>query len=78
MSLSRRIDVFVGSTPSPADSRTLVVYLLGTAIPESSSTHVPAIVKIEKTPYDPEEVVSLASPAAWEKLEVVRSAYGRE
>jgi len=49
-----------------------VAYLLGTAIPASSSSRVPAIVKIEKTPYDPEEVVSLTSPAAWEKLEVVR------
>jgi hypothetical protein len=59
-------------TARSADPRTLVAYLLGTAIPASSSSRVPAIVKIEKTPYDPEEVVSLTSPAAWEKLEVVR------
>lgn len=55
-----------------ADPRSLVVYLLGTAIPASSSERTPAIIKIEKTPYDPQEVVGLTSPIAWEKLETVR------
>ncbi|CEQ42269.1 SPOSA6832_04088 [Sporobolomyces salmonicolor] len=36
------------------DSRALVVYLLGTAIPEGSDERVPAILKVEKTPYAPD------------------------
>ncbi|ORY87410.1 HIT-like domain-containing protein [Leucosporidium creatinivorum] len=72
-SASTILDSFEFERTLSEDSRTLVVYLLGTAIPASSSSRVPAIVKIEKTPYDPEEVVALTSPAAWEKLEVVLS-----
>lgn len=60
-----------------ADPRSLVVYLLGTAIPASSSERTPAIIKIEKTPYDPQEVVGLTSPTAWEKLETVRRSMKR-
>ncbi|GAA5911900.1 hypothetical protein JCM5296_006639 [Sporobolomyces johnsonii] len=53
------------------DSRALVVYLLGTAIPEGSGERVPAILKVEKTPYAPGEVQALATTEAWSRLDMV-------
>ncbi|GAA5833787.1 hypothetical protein JCM5353_003316 [Sporobolomyces roseus] len=52
------------------DPKELVVYLLGTAVPENSQERAPAILKIEKTPYSPGEAVSLASVEAWSRLEM--------
>ncbi|GAA5934726.1 uncharacterized protein JCM15063_003052 [Sporobolomyces koalae] len=51
------------------DPRELVVFLLGSAVPEGGSIRAPAILKIEKTPYLPGEAVSLASTDAWSRLE---------
>ncbi|GAA5952853.1 hypothetical protein JCM3765_002986 [Sporobolomyces pararoseus] len=51
------------------DPRALVVYLLGSAVPEGSEQRAPAILKVEKTPYEPGEAVSLASAEAWSRLE---------
>ncbi|GAA5832611.1 hypothetical protein JCM3766R1_004264 [Sporobolomyces carnicolor] len=52
------------------DARALVVYLLGTAVPEGSQERAPAIIKIEKTPYEPGEAVALTSPDAWSRLQM--------
>lgn len=49
------------------------MYLLGTAVPEGSQERAPAIIKIEKTPYEPGEAVALTSPDAWSRLQMVRS-----
>ncbi|GAA5977140.1 hypothetical protein JCM5350_003232 [Sporobolomyces pararoseus] len=52
------------------DPRALVVYLLGSAVPEGSEQRAPAILKVEKTPYESGEAVSLASAEAWSRLEM--------
>ncbi|POY75607.1 hypothetical protein BMF94_1229 [Rhodotorula taiwanensis] len=53
------------------DPRTLLVYILGTAEPESATVPVPCILKLEKTPYEPAEVQALTSSDAWSKIETV-------
>jgi len=58
--------------PRPADSRAIVAYLLGTAVPESSSERVPCILKVEKTPFAPGEASSLAARDVWQQLQTVR------
>ncbi|GAA5910478.1 uncharacterized protein JCM6883_003021 [Sporobolomyces salmoneus] len=55
------------------DARALVVYLLGSAVPEGSQEKSPAIIKIEKTPYEPGEAVALTSPEAWSRLQMKTS-----
>ncbi|GAA5871289.1 hypothetical protein JCM16303_000706 [Sporobolomyces ruberrimus] len=52
------------------DARALVIFLLGTAVPEGSEERAPAILKIEKTPYEPGEALTLTSPEAWSRLEM--------
>ncbi|BGP16946.1 hypothetical protein JCM10213_007391 [Rhodosporidiobolus nylandii] len=54
------------------DSRAIVAYLLGTAVPEGSETgRAPCILKVEKTPFAPGEVQQLATREAWSKAETV-------
>ncbi|BGP25295.1 scavenger mRNA-decapping enzyme DcpS [Rhodotorula toruloides] len=53
------------------DPRALLVYLLGSAVPEGQSERSSCILKLEKTPYAPDEAPSLATPGAWSKLETV-------
>ena len=68
------LDLFRRTVPDlslPIDPRALVVYLLGSAVPEGSEQRAPAILKVEKTPYESGEAVSLASAEAWSRLELV-------
>lgn len=60
---------------SHTDSRALVLYILGTAVPSRTGVRCPAILKVEKTAYDPAHLPALATLAAWEKLEMVRCAW---
>lgn len=62
------------------DGRAAVLYLLGTAIPSKSSNNnsgdvkrCPAILKVERMPYDINEVANIAKDGTWEKLEMVTS-----
>jgi hypothetical protein len=64
-----RSEVF--APPLRADPRTLIVYLLGSAVPESTGVRSPAILKVEKTPYDPDGIASLTTLAAWDNLKTV-------
>jgi m7GpppX diphosphatase len=57
---------------TPADPRALLVYLLGSAVPEGQAERAPCILKLEKTPYAPGEAPSLATPGVWSKLQTVR------
>ncbi|GAA5971218.1 hypothetical protein JCM11641_004191 [Rhodosporidiobolus odoratus] len=53
------------------DSRAIVSYILGTAVPEGQSERQPCIVKIEKMPFSPDEAKSLVSSAAWSNTDTV-------
>ncbi|BGO92097.1 hypothetical protein NBRC10512_000828 [Rhodotorula toruloides] len=55
------------------DPRALLVYLLGSAVPERRSGRASCILKLEKTPYASDEAPSLATPSAWSKLQTVTS-----
>ncbi|SCV69829.1 BQ2448_1223 [Microbotryum intermedium] len=60
------------------DPKAHVAYLLGTAIPENTHARQPAIVKVEKTAFAPEELQRLATSSAWDKTDTVtcNSIYG--
>ncbi|GAA6003012.1 hypothetical protein JCM10207_001944 [Rhodosporidiobolus poonsookiae] len=53
------------------DSRAIVAYLLGTAIPETSEERSPCIIKVEKTPFSPNEAPSLATASVWSSVKTV-------
>ncbi|GAA5923894.1 hypothetical protein JCM3775_005541 [Rhodotorula graminis] len=53
------------------DSRAIVAYLLGTAVPDSTQDRVPCILKVEKTPFAPGEASSLAARDVWQQLQTV-------
>ncbi|KAM0789298.1 hypothetical protein ACM66B_000138 [Microbotryomycetes sp. NB124-2] len=54
------------------DSRTLVAYLLGTACPSATSDdRFPAILKVEKRPFEAQELQVVADTGNWKRLQVV-------
>ena len=57
------------------DSRALVLYLIGSAVPPASGERCPIILKVEKTPYgsEPGQIAALSDLSTWSKLEMVRS-----
>ncbi|SCZ89640.1 BZ3500_MvSof-1268-A1-R1_Chr9g10512 [Microbotryum saponariae] len=60
------------------DPKAHVAFLLGTAIPENTHARQPAIVKVEKTAFAPDELQRLATSSAWDKTDTVtcNSIYG--
>jgi m7GpppX diphosphatase len=54
------------------DARTGLLYLLGTAIPSGTSETAPCILKVEKTPYDVNDLPLLTKEDTWDTLKIVR------
>ncbi|KAK4057250.1 hypothetical protein OIO90_001747 [Microbotryomycetes sp. JL221] len=52
-------------------SQSLVAYILGTACPSSSQQRAPAILKLEKRPFDARELEQVASLDNWKRLNAV-------
>ncbi|KAK4701682.1 m7GpppX diphosphatase, partial [Phenoliferia sp. Uapishka_3] len=55
------------------DSRALVLYLLGSAVPPATGERFPMILKVEKTPYssEPAQIAALSDLSTWSKLEMM-------
>ena len=56
-----------------SDPRALVVYLLGTSKTTLVPDRSPAIIKLEKKPFDQDELSSITDPSHWSKIDVVRA-----
>ncbi|KAK4051330.1 hypothetical protein OIV83_002814 [Microbotryomycetes sp. JL201] len=70
--LPRVLETFEFERVLSQDSRTLVAYLLGTACPsKDSQDRAPAIIKVEKRPFEPQELAVIARTDNWKRLQVV-------
>ena len=69
------LSTFVFERVLSEDSRALVLYLLGSAVPPATGERCATILKVEKTPYgsEPGQIAALSLLSSWSKFETVRA-----